>query len=95
MRKTSKAMMLHEDNKTGGIGAEISALLAEDCFDCLDGPILRHRAARYAGAVQHAVGGILSSQSERHRRGSEEVSGVLIACGGRVRRKVKFSCAHA
>ena len=41
VRKTSKAIMLHEDNKTGGIGAEISALLAEDCFDCLDGPILR------------------------------------------------------
>ena len=33
--------MLHEDNKTGGIGAEIAALLAEECFDCLDGPILR------------------------------------------------------
>ncbi|MGZ9190168.1 MAG: alpha-ketoacid dehydrogenase subunit beta, partial [Nitrospira sp.] len=31
VRKTSKAMMLQEDNKTGGIGAEISALLAEDC----------------------------------------------------------------
>jgi 2-oxoisovalerate dehydrogenase E1 component beta subunit len=41
VRKTSKAIILHEDNKTGGIGAEISALLTEDCFDCLDGPILR------------------------------------------------------
>ena len=41
MRKTSKAILLHEDNKTGGIGAEIAALLAEECFDCLDGPILR------------------------------------------------------
>ena len=41
VRKTSKAIMLHEDNKTGGIGAEIAALLAEECFDCLDGPILR------------------------------------------------------
>src|SRR6476661_9066124 len=41
VRKTSKAIMLHEDNKTGGIGAEIAALLAEDCFDCLDGPVLR------------------------------------------------------
>jgi 2-oxoisovalerate dehydrogenase E1 component beta subunit len=41
VRKTSKAIILHEDNKTGGIGAEIAALLAEDCFDCLDGPIVR------------------------------------------------------
>ena len=41
VRKTSKVILLHEDNKTGGIGAEIAALLAEDCFDCLDGPILR------------------------------------------------------
>ncbi|MGE3153959.1 MAG: alpha-ketoacid dehydrogenase subunit beta [Nitrospiraceae bacterium] len=41
VRKTSKAILLHEDNKTGGIGAEIAALLAEDCFDCLDGPVMR------------------------------------------------------
>lgn len=41
VRKTSKAIMLYEDNKTGGIGAEVAALLAEECFDCLDGPILR------------------------------------------------------
>ena len=41
VRKTSKAILLHEDNKTGGIGAEIAALLAEDCFDCLDGPVVR------------------------------------------------------
>ncbi|MER3425112.1 MAG: alpha-ketoacid dehydrogenase subunit beta, partial [Nitrospiraceae bacterium] len=41
VRKTSKAIVLHEDNKTGGIGAEIAALLAEECFSCLDGPITR------------------------------------------------------
>ena len=41
VRKTSKAIMLHEDNKTGGIGAESAALLAEECFDYLDGPVLR------------------------------------------------------
>jgi 2-oxoisovalerate dehydrogenase E1 component beta subunit len=41
VRKTSKAILLHEDNKTGGIGAEIAARLAEDCFDCLDGPVMR------------------------------------------------------
>ena len=41
IRKTGKAIILHEDTKTGGIGAEISALLVEECFDCLDGPVLR------------------------------------------------------
>jgi 2-oxoisovalerate dehydrogenase E1 component beta subunit len=41
IRKTSKAIILHEDTKTGGIGAEIAALLVEECFDCLDGPVLR------------------------------------------------------
>src|SRR5207249_8156224 len=40
VRKTSKAILLHEDNKTGGIGAEIAALLAEECFEYLDGPVL-------------------------------------------------------
>jgi 2-oxoisovalerate dehydrogenase E1 component beta subunit len=41
VRKTSKAILVHEDNKTGGIGAEIAALLAEECFDALDGPVIR------------------------------------------------------
>ena len=41
VRKTSKAMVLHEATKTGGIGAEISARISEHCFDHLDGPILR------------------------------------------------------
>lgn len=41
VKKTSKAIVLHEDNKTGGVGAEIAARLSEDCFDHLDGPIIR------------------------------------------------------
>jgi len=41
VRKTSKAIVLYEDNKTGGVGAEVSALLAEECFDALDGPVVR------------------------------------------------------
>lgn len=41
VKKTNKAMILHEATKTGGIGAEISSLISEEVFDHLDGPIIR------------------------------------------------------
>jgi 2-oxoisovalerate dehydrogenase E1 component beta subunit len=41
VRKTSKAIVLHEAMLTGGIGGEIAARIAEKAFDCLDGPVLR------------------------------------------------------
>ncbi len=39
--KTNRAVIVHEDNRTLGIGAEVSAIIAEQAFDCLDAPILR------------------------------------------------------
>jgi 2-oxoisovalerate dehydrogenase E1 component beta subunit len=39
--KTSRAVIIHEDNRTLGIGAEVAATIAEQAFDCLDAPILR------------------------------------------------------
>jgi 2-oxoisovalerate dehydrogenase E1 component beta subunit len=41
IEKTSKALIVHEDTRTLGVGAEVSAILAEEAFDLLDGPIMR------------------------------------------------------
>jgi 2-oxoisovalerate dehydrogenase E1 component beta subunit len=39
--KTGKALIVHEDNLTGGFGAEIAAILADEAFTDLDGPVRR------------------------------------------------------
>jgi 2-oxoisovalerate dehydrogenase E1 component beta subunit len=41
VRKTRKLLIIHEDNKFGGVGAEISAMVCEEAFFDLDAPIRR------------------------------------------------------
>jgi 2-oxoisovalerate dehydrogenase E1 component beta subunit len=41
VRKTGKCLVVYEDNKFGGYGAEIAAIVAEEAFDYLDGPVTR------------------------------------------------------
>jgi 2-oxoisovalerate dehydrogenase E1 component beta subunit len=41
VRRTGKVLIVHEDNKTLGLGAEVAALVAEEAFEWLDAPIAR------------------------------------------------------
>lgn len=41
VKKTGKVIFLQEDCLTGGIGAEIVAWISENCFEYLDGPVMR------------------------------------------------------
>ncbi len=41
VKKTGKLLIVHEDNLTGGVGAEIAALAADQAFEYLDGPVMR------------------------------------------------------
>ena len=58
VRRTSKAMVVYEDNRTYGAGAEISATIAEEAMNDLDAPIVRIGgpdipAMPFAAALEH------------------------------------------
>ncbi len=45
VRKTGRVLIVEEACKTGGVGAEVAALIAEHCLDALEAPIMRVAAA--------------------------------------------------
>jgi 2-oxoisovalerate dehydrogenase E1 component beta subunit len=47
--RTSKALIVHEDNLSFGVGAEVAALIAADAFHDLDAPVLRYGAPDVPG----------------------------------------------
>ena len=59
VRKTSRAVIVHEAHKRLGPGAEIAAMLAEEAIAFLDGPIIRVAAANvplpYSPELEHFV----------------------------------------
>jgi 2-oxoisovalerate dehydrogenase E1 component beta subunit len=40
-KKTGKVLVVHEDNRFGGIAAEVIAIIMENAFDSLDAPVMR------------------------------------------------------
>lgn len=41
IKKTNRAIVVHEDKRTGGFGGEIASEIAEECFNYLDAPVFR------------------------------------------------------
>ena len=41
VKKTGRVCIVHEDNLTGGVGAEVAAVVAKDAFEYLDAPVQR------------------------------------------------------
>ena len=56
VRKTGKCLVVYEDNRFGGYGAEICAMVAEEAFDYLDGPVTRVAGPEVPGVpYNHAL----------------------------------------
>ena len=73
IRKTGKALIVHEDVHFGGFGAEIAAYLAHEAFEDLDGPIMRIAAPQVMTPYsQTLMSGVVPSV-ERIRAGMEQL----------------------
>ncbi len=59
VKKTNKAIVIHEDTLTAGFGGEIAARISDNCFQFLDGPVKRIAAKDshipYAPILENAV----------------------------------------
>jgi 2-oxoisovalerate dehydrogenase E1 component beta subunit len=59
VRKTSRALVVHEAHLTSGFGGEVAAIIAEEAFDVLDAPVTRVASldvpVPFSGALEDAV----------------------------------------
>ena len=73
VRKTNRALVLHEDTMTGGIGAEIAAKIQSECWHDLDAPV-----ARVAGLdTAFPFAGNLETQFLANERLADAIDSIL------------------
>ena len=65
VKKTSKVIVLHEDQLTGGIGGEIASRIGEDVFEWLDGPVIRLGSADTPVPYAHPLEDAFQPSDER------------------------------
>jgi 2-oxoisovalerate dehydrogenase E1 component subunit beta len=53
VERTGKALVVHEANRFGGYGAEVAAIIAEEAFEHLDGPVRRLAGPEVPGVPYH------------------------------------------
>ena len=73
VKKTGRVLILHEDTLTSGFGAEISAHIAEHCFEFLDAPVRRCASLDTAIPMNKALEDNFLAKARLH----EQVSGLL------------------
>ena len=75
--RCSKALVLHEDTKTGGFGGEIAATIAEEAFEQLDAPVRRVAAPDTPVPVRAVAREGIHPAGRRRRRGASRPGRVL------------------
>lgn len=73
VRKTGKALVLHEDHLFNGIGGEISAVIMENCFMDLDAPVKRLAARDIPIGFSKILENAILPQGEDIKRASLEL----------------------
>jgi 2-oxoisovalerate dehydrogenase E1 component len=74
VRKTSKAIVAHEDTLSWGYGAEIAARIGDELFDSLDAPVRRVAAMDTFVAYQPLLEDAILPQTEDLYRAMEELA---------------------